>query len=490
MRVKNSLLLLVALFTNVLPCSQQFSVFQGQPMPEVLQSHGDISREEYENDIGKAILKESWKIGAPISAENDETDGWRTQRGVDDENDGLALVEDGGLFKAEDFRYARYLHVLSHIEKVDFTEGYKKFKAAYKQDLVRYRLVLQLLWPWALDAPGTEHMDGDSVRHAFLDFVEWQTSKILDYSGKWARIFGHSSIEFEHSWQRKSPFVPGPGIWPEEYTFMTVASAYMRGKLRDLIYRIDKRKGADWNCPRRAGQNRDTVPIWLRNLLSSWRVGDRVARGPDWKWGNQNGVNGSLGTVTQVNNKRKTDGSETFGWVRVKWDATGKENNYRMGAEGKIDLITRADLVVRGPDWEWGNQDGGNGSPGIVTELAVGRVRVKWFTGGENYYRMGAEGKTDLKKRPRDARGFEIASKIRKQHQTIQAGSRVQVQTPLPAALLQAPLAKLSDVMAENSDLREERNRLFKEQKEQKELLQFKERRGGRPEKGVVDTEA
>ena len=61
-------------------------------------------------------------------------------------------------------------------------------------------------------------------------------------------------------------------------------------------------------------------------------LGLRVVRGPDWKWGEQDGGEGCLGTVTEV-------GEETpFGRaVMVLWDS-GKRSNYRCGVEGSYDL--------------------------------------------------------------------------------------------------------------------------------------------------------
>ncbi|XP_038045523.1 scavenger receptor cysteine-rich domain superfamily protein-like [Patiria miniata] len=68
-------------------------------------------------------------------------------------------------------------------------------------------------------------------------------------------------------------------------------------------------------------------------------------------------------------------------------------------SESKIArLFTIGTRVVRGPDWQHGNQDGnppGEGS--IVTELSSGNVYVLWDNGHRNIYRMGADGKYDLK---------------------------------------------------------------------------------------------
>ncbi|XP_034027817.1 E3 ubiquitin-protein ligase MIB2 isoform X2 [Thalassophryne amazonica] len=60
--------------------------------------------------------------------------------------------------------------------------------------------------------------------------------------------------------------------------------------------------------------------------------------------------------------------------------------------------------VVRGPDWDWGNQDGGEGKVGKVvdirgwdTESGRSVASVTWANGTTNVYRMGHKGKVDLK---------------------------------------------------------------------------------------------
>ncbi|CAH1173687.1 unnamed protein product [Phaedon cochleariae] len=54
--------------------------------------------------------------------------------------------------------------------------------------------------------------------------------------------------------------------------------------------------------------------------------------------------------------------------------------------------------VVRGVDWKWRDQDGNPPGEGTVTgELHSGWIDVTWDHGGSNSYRMGAEGKYDVK---------------------------------------------------------------------------------------------
>eukprot|EP00746_Dinoflagellata_sp_MGD_P167314 gnl/MRDRNA2_/MRDRNA2_97838_c0_seq1.p1 gnl/MRDRNA2_/MRDRNA2_97838_c0~~gnl/MRDRNA2_/MRDRNA2_97838_c0_seq1.p1 ORF type:complete len:1970 (-),score=280.04 gnl/MRDRNA2_/MRDRNA2_97838_c0_seq1:28-5124(-) len=58
-------------------------------------------------------------------------------------------------------------------------------------------------------------------------------------------------------------------------------------------------------------------------------------------------------------------------------------------ANGNVLAGTR---VVRGFDWQWGNQDGGYQGTTIDGESAVGWVKVRWDNGKEESYRTGAGG--------------------------------------------------------------------------------------------------
>ena len=55
--------------------------------------------------------------------------------------------------------------------------------------------------------------------------------------------------------------------------------------------------------------------------------------------------------------------------------------------------------VVRGPDWEWEDQDGGEGHVGTVAKLEEGggAVVVQWDTGMRCRYRCGEQNKYDLR---------------------------------------------------------------------------------------------
>ena len=70
-------------------------------------------------------------------------------------------------------------------------------------------------------------------------------------------------------------------------------------------------------------------PLSGVELARMMRVGTRVVRGIDWKWGDQDGPSPSEGRVIGELGED--------GWIRVQWD-NGSTNSYRMGKEGKYDL--------------------------------------------------------------------------------------------------------------------------------------------------------
>ena len=62
--------------------------------------------------------------------------------------------------------------------------------------------------------------------------------------------------------------------------------------------------------------------------------------------------------------------------------------------------------VVRGPNWQWENQDGGEGCVGTVAQLGLEKgnsslntqvVLVQWDCGNKANYRAGIDGKHDLR---------------------------------------------------------------------------------------------
>mmetsp|Transcript_153966 Transcript_153966/g.493624 ORF Transcript_153966/g.493624 Transcript_153966/m.493624 type:complete len:1296 (-) Transcript_153966:324-4211(-) len=78
--------------------------------------------------------------------------------------------------------------------------------------------------------------------------------------------------------------------------------------------------------------------------------------------------------------------------------------------------------VERGPSWTWGNQDGGLGGLGRIVQVSgdPSWATVQWRAGGKNRYRIGTQGKHDLKACPgafemRDKEMREAASSRKSQ---------------------------------------------------------------------------
>lgn len=60
------------------------------------------------------------------------------------------------------------------------------------------------------------------------------------------------------------------------------------------------------------------------------KEGDKVVRGSDWKWGNQDGGSGNIGEVIAVKEN---------GWISVRWSGSKtKPGDYRWGKDGKFDI--------------------------------------------------------------------------------------------------------------------------------------------------------
>lgn len=116
--------------------------------------------------------------------------------------------------------------------------------------------------------------------------------------------------------------------------------------------------------------------------LRPLEAGDRVRRGPDWSWGDQDVTPGNLGTVRIPN----AFIGQTQPWITVGWDG-GPSYGYPYfeGNQG-IELVDPVrllpgDRVVRGPDWHRDEQDGGEDVLGTVLEsstLTHPHVNVKW----------------------------------------------------------------------------------------------------------------
>lgn len=94
-------------------------------------------------------------------------------------------------------------------------------------------------------------------------------------------------------------------------------------------------------------------------------VGARVVRGPDWKWGKQDGGEGHAGTVRSFESPEE---------VVVVWD-NGTAANYRCSGAYDLRVLDSAPTGEPPPAWgaERGGGEGREGGSGRV--LAEGRSR-------------------------------------------------------------------------------------------------------------------
>jgi len=101
-------------------------------------------------------------------------------------------------------------------------------------------------------------------------------------------------------------------------------------------------------------------------LAKLLKIGTRVLRGVDWKWGNQDS-NGEGRVIGELGED---------GWIRVQWDS-GSTNSYRMGKEGKYDLKL-VDQPIPGSDTdsETDSEDGETAEAGFRADPAAQPSRL------------------------------------------------------------------------------------------------------------------
>ncbi|KAJ8975323.1 hypothetical protein NQ317_008309 [Molorchus minor] len=107
-------------------------------------------------------------------------------------------------------------------------------------------------------------------------------------------------------------------------------------------------------------------------------------------------------------------GFEIYGQVTGVCEDMGKAHKEQEAHLRKQRRLVKSQLlkhmnvgarVVRGVDWKWRDQDGNPSGEGTVTgELHSGWIDVTWDHGGSNSYRMGAEGKYDVRLAP----GYDV----------------------------------------------------------------------------------
>ena len=241
---------------------------------------------------------------------------------------------------------------------------------------------------------------------------------------------------------------------PAQYGLVVVTSSDGRtlpyGKLEDILSRDTNALNCHTNDDRRAWFAID-LGMWLQPTAYTLRHARGYGRSAVRSWqlqGSKDGVNwvnikehvgdeklgepGSTATWTleteaeyrhvriQQMGKNASaqthylslSGFEIYGKVTGVCDELGKAAKEAEAAMRKARRMLRTNMVkhmvtgarvVRGMDWKWRDQDNPNGSGGVGTvtgDLHNGWIDVTWDHGGSNSYRMGAEGKFDLKLAP------------------------------------------------------------------------------------------
>ncbi|XP_052100425.1 uncharacterized protein LOC127734539 [Mytilus californianus] len=130
------------------------------------------------------------------------------------------------------------------------------------------------------------------------------------------------------------------------------------------------------------------------------QLGDRVRRGPDWSFGDQD--RNLPGTVV---------GQDENCIIWVEWDH-GQTNVYAYDEQRHIykiikvneprilvdEMIAVGCRVVRGQDWRFGDTDGGPGSIGTVLDVRRdGKVVVRWDCKRTGLYKMRHKGRFEIR---------------------------------------------------------------------------------------------
>lgn len=234
-----------------------------------------------------------------------------------------------------------------------------------------------------------------------LVIVTCSEGKQLPY-GKLEDILSRDNISINcHTKDnKKSWFAIDMGMYiiPTAYT-LRHARGYGRSALRNWLFQVSK-DGQSWVTLLTHTDDKSLVEpgstcTWPIECIDD-NIGYRHIRI------HQNGRNASGQT-----HYLSLSGFEVYGKVQsicedmISKQISVKDNDIKLRKErrqvrAQLKYITPGARVVRGVDWRWDEQDGI--SEGTVTgDIHNGWIDVKWDHGLRNSYRMGAEGKYDLK---------------------------------------------------------------------------------------------
>ncbi|XP_034255114.1 E3 ubiquitin-protein ligase HECTD1 isoform X1 [Thrips palmi] len=191
------------------------------------------------------------------------------------------------------------------------------------------------------------------------------------------------------------------GLWvlPNCYT-LRHARGYGRSALRNWLFQVSK-DGVTWTT---LLAHIDDCSLNEPGSMASWPLECPAEETQGWRHIRiqQTGKNASGQT-----HYLSLSGFEIYGVVTGVCEDLGKaakeaeanlRKQRRLLKTQVVKHLVAGARVVRGLDWKWRDQDGNPPGEGTVTgELHNGWIDVTWDQGGSNSYRMGAEGKFDLK---------------------------------------------------------------------------------------------
>ena len=150
-------------------------------------------------------------------------------------------------------------------------------------------------------------------------------------------------------------------------------------------------------------------------IITNVSIGDKVVRGHDWMYEDQDGGFGSVGVVIDFDLTPKYNNC----WIEVEWK-NGSRNFYRAGVNGnlskELDLCyhpnntksnvgsnekytnyTVGDKVRKGVHWKYSEQNINN-YRGEILKIDKKWALVQWQDGFTEMYRIGHEDKYDIEK--------------------------------------------------------------------------------------------
>ena len=173
---------------------------------------------------------------------------------------------------------------------------------------------------------------------------------------------------------------PGEGEWID----CTVEAPLAKGGYRVRVASLGAHPAA-----RFAGKQLAVSEEHMRvvfDALPKPRLGAKVQRNPGtWKWGDQDGGAGSIGTIIEVNEERH---------VAVSWGSTGRRSRYRWGHDNAYDVtVLDSDHPI-----EPGTRVclSGGTKQGTVQTTEPGFISVRWDAGSTERFRWGSEGAHDV----------------------------------------------------------------------------------------------